>query len=162
MKKLLFIALLFPSFLLKAQGAYTSPGSQWKYSTSVDEMTAGRSYYADLNSEPSTDNNITANITIRNREQKNEVLFSIDKDLLNVGGDGLIMYVKFDDRKIEKFFCQLGTSDNEFKLVFVHPPGKFIKQLKASKKALFKIDIYNKGDEVFHFNTEGIKWDYKD
>jgi hypothetical protein len=159
-KHLLILLLAIMCFSVKTQAQIDTTNSEWKYSNRTDEMTGDKSYLAQITSIPSTNYGIISKMCIRFSKNGNEVIFGIDGALINSGVNGLPISVKFDDGKIEKF-QGTGSSTNEFKIIFIEPSSKFIKELKTSKKLLIQVEIYNKGNEVFHFNTDGFIWNYK-
>ena len=156
MKKTILAALMaFLCLSVKAQQDTTN--SDWKYTSNVDEMTNNKRYFATISSDP-TDDNMVATLIIRYKEKENDAMLSIEHGVFNMTIYGIIAYIKFDDGKIEKFNCA-GSASNNYGLIFF-PAKRFIKALKTSKKMLIKIELYNKGEETFRFNTEGIVWEH--
>lgn len=161
MKKYLLILLLITIWVsTKAQTPIDTTNSEWEYDTKVDEMTGNKSYLVNIASDPSTTDGIIAEFDLRYSKDGNEVIFGIRDGLINSRANGLPISVKFDDGKIEKFQA-IGSSTNEYKIFFIQQPSKFITELKASKKLLIQVELYGKGNVVFHFNTRGLKWNYK-
>ena len=161
MKKYLLILLLVTMCLsVNAQSPIDTTKSDWHYYTRTDEMTSDKSYFADIYSDPSSNYNLTANLIIRNSKDGNEILLSIPNGVMNVGVYGIVINVKFDAGKVEKFSAHSGDS-YKFSEIFINSVPKFIKELKLSKKILLQVELYDKGDEVFHFDTEGLTWNYK-
>jgi hypothetical protein len=162
MKKSFLIALITILCLstVKAQTQKDTTNSDWHYYTRTDEMTGDKSNFADIYSEPSSNYNLTANLIIRNSKAGNEILLAIPNGVIDVGINGIVVSVKFDDGKVEKFSAHSGDT-NKFSVLFLGSVSKFLKELKVSKKMLLQISLYDKGDEVFHLSTEGLIWNYK-
>jgi len=160
MKKSILIVLLAIISLSVSAQKDTTKISEWDYSNKVDEMTLDKSFYATLYNESDKNNPVISALIIRYSNGKTEVLLFIHNALFNASTYGQQISVKFDDDKIETYNCSL-PSDNTFNLLFIGSPKNFLKKIKSSKKLLLKANLYDKGDQIFHFNTDGLQWDYK-
>jgi hypothetical protein len=142
-----------------------SDPQNWAYSEDVDKMTSEKKYFGICNSTNEVEfefpyqGGSNLSITIRNQNNKNEVLVSISKGqiMTSILGEKYFR-AKFDDNK-PVYFAYNSASDGSADVVFVENVTKFISLLKSSKKLIIELEFFNAGNKLFDFSVEGLKWD---
>lgn len=158
-KKSILIALLaFLCLSVKAQSD-TSKNYNWSYRVDINQMTNDKRYYADVYSEPSKIV-LSIRMLVRYMNKKNDVLLFLDGALYDSSVYGNYIQVKFDNGKIENYRCYV-LSSSQFKMCYISKSDKFINELKMAKKILIQAPIYGQGSQVFKFDVDELKWDYK-
>jgi len=141
----------------------TKAESKWQYQEKADKMSSGKKYYASIDSDNSIDfefpydGGSTGSITVRNTDNKNEVLIGISKGQFNSGVDGTTIKVRFDDKKAITFDCG-EPSDGSSDVLFIESPKKFITMLKTAKKVIIQAEFYDSGLKEMEFDTKDFKW----
>lgn len=165
MKKLSLLLLLTTTGLsVKAQTSIDTLNSNWAYSSKVNEMTNDTSYYAETSDNT---NKVTATLTVRYSNGKNEVLITANNGVLNFQSSSyqgivfttLTFKAKFDDDDIETWRAN-PSSDGSYRTGFIKAPQRFTKKLKKSKVTFIQVVIYNDGVYTFKFNTKNLIWDH--
>lgn len=97
--------------------------------------------------------------TLHLRKNGNDLdaIFTIEKGQLICGVSGCDVSVKFDDNKAMKFSAS-GPTDHSSTILFLEPAGKFVQLAKKSKKILVEVTLYQSGNKVVSFQTEGLDW----
>lgn len=149
--------LAFLCLSVKAQSD-TTKTSDWEYSSSVNEMTNDKSFYAQTISDVN-DANLTLELLVRYSNKENEVIITIQNAIFDIQLNGINIEAKFDDGKIDKYGCTTSKT-NMFTTIFVYREKTFIEKLKKSKKLFIQVDVSGHGREVFKFNTENLVWDH--
>ena len=140
------------------------PATGWVYDSSVDKMTSKITYTAELvaNDELQLkfpyDGGVTCMLYISKKDKKTSVLLSLSKGQLLAANDvdGGEIRVRFDDDKAENYSVS-GSTDNSSNNVFINSADRFINKLKKSKKVIIQATVYDNGDQLMEFNTEGFE-----
>jgi hypothetical protein len=137
----------------------------WSYKTDVDKMTSKNKFFAtiaatnELQFDAPYDGGSVAVIILRNQDNTNEVMLSIDKGQFTCGVEGCDVKVRFDNDPAITFTAS-EPSDGSSTLLFVKPAAKFIKHAKTAKHIIIQAEFYQSGLKEMEFNTEGLKWDH--
>lgn len=137
----------------------------WRYSEGEDEMTGDKRYFAvttstnKINFEFPYDGGSTFKLTVRNMDNKNEVLLSVDKGqfITNVM-DNQHLRVKFDDGQPTEYSYN-SPADGSSDLIFLSPSKKFIEKVKSSTKLMIEAPFFDQGRQVIYFDVEDLEWD---
>lgn len=136
----------------------------WKYLTDTDKMTSKLRYFASvsstnkLNFQAPYDGGSTAAITLRNQENKNEAILTIDKgQFICSVTDGCVIKVRFDNDPAISFKGS-GPSDDSSTTLFIEPASKFIAHAKKAKKMIVQAEFYEDGVQDMIFNVDGLNW----
>lgn len=141
----------------------TEPATKWEYWDKEDKMTSDKNYYASVDANEKIDfefpydGGSTASITIRNQDKQNDVMLQISKGQFNTGVDGGTIKVRFDDKKPSVYETS-SPSDGSSEMVFINNGKKFLKELKASKRAIIQAEFFDSGIKTMEFNTAGFEW----
>ena len=139
--------------------------SKWQYQEEVDKMSSTKNYFATIHSDNTIDfefpydGGSTGTITVRNMEKSNEVLLGISKGQFNSHSDGVIVKVRFDNKKAVTFNCS-EPSDGSSDVLFIESPKKFITLLKAAKKVIVQAEFYDSGLKEMEFDVKDFKWNH--
>lgn len=148
-----------------ADAANNDPKESWSYSTFKDEMTDKETSVASLTSNNSIqqsfpyDGGTTLRMNVRRHPRHGtDVYFVLSSgQLLCNSYDGCSATVRFDDGAARKISMS-GSSDNSSDTVFVNDAASFISKLKASKKFVISLEIYQSGAPNFTFDSAGLSW----
>ena len=144
----------------------TPPGSQWSYRDTTDELNGTSEHFASVDSDnqlqfdfPYAGGSIGTLTVRRGKQFGSDVDVVVDKgQFICAIGEGCSIRVKFDD-KPPQYFSAIGSKDGSMNVLFVHPYGRFISELKSSHTVLVELSFYQAGDQTFRFNTIGLNWD---
>lgn len=135
----------------------------WEYETQTDKMTSNKDEYCSLRSNESLnlgapyDGINYGTLTVRRKSGDVDIIISIQQGQISGGYENEYFKARFDDGK-QMTFSYLNPSDNSTETIFVENTSKFLKKLKASKKTLIQIPLYQNGSQILEFNTEGLKF----
>jgi hypothetical protein len=138
----------------------------WKYVTDTDKMTSKTRNFAVIDATNKLefgapyDGGSTGQITLRNQNNTNEVILTIDKGQFICDiTDGCPINVRFDSDPAIKFKGS-EPSDGSSTTLFIENGSKFIKQAKKAKKVLIETEFYESGLKTMEFSIDGLKWDH--
>jgi len=148
-----------------AQVEPTTPDN-WYYSTDVDKVRRGTSYFAKTTSTNSIhqnfpyDSDTTMTMTVRKTPAYGtDVILTISSgQMMCPSYDGCSGTVRFDDGSAERVEFN-GPADNSSDTVFVVGAKSFIAKLKKAKKVVIEKTLYEAGNPQFEFDVSGLKWD---
>jgi hypothetical protein len=151
--------------LMPSAAPPTAESTRWRYSDSVDEMTSKRKKTASIDSEntlnlafPYSGDN-QPRLMLRKDGFGLNVMILIDKgQFMCQSYSPCSIEARFDDRPAMRF-SGVGPLDGISTVAFVNNEKRFVKELKASKKMLLRVTIYQAGTQTLRFNTEGLKWE---
>jgi hypothetical protein len=135
----------------------------WEYETKTNKMTSNKDKYCTVRSNESLNLEFPYNginygtLTVRRMNGEIDILIQVDKGQITGGYENEFFKTRFDDEK-QITFSYLGSSDSASDVIFVENTTKFLKKLKSSKKILVQIPMYNNGNPILEFNTEGLKF----
>jgi hypothetical protein len=137
--------------------------SKWVYQQSDDNMTGGKTYYANVTSTNSVEFSFpysgaqNANLTIRNDPKYGkDIIFRIEKgQILCNSYDGCNVLVRFDDEKATKYSA-LAPADNSSDTIFISNYSRFFEKLRKAKLVRISPTIYQEGAPVFEFDISGF------
>lgn len=139
-------------------------GSSWVYTTFKDEMTDKASSIARLSSENSIEQGSpygTSDLSVSVRKHPRmgtDVYFTLGSgQLLCPSYEGCTALVRFDDGEPQRL-SMLGSSDNSSDVVFAEGAASLLAKIKASKRMVVALEIYQAGSPNFTFKTDGLKW----
>lgn len=141
-----------------------SSSSDWQYSDEVDKMTSKQIYFANIDATEEFklkfpyEGGSTPSIMVRRKNGETNVIFGVTKGQFMPGVDGETIKVRFDDNPAEEFHCA-GSDDEDSRYLFIEQATRFVKRLKASKKALIEVEMYDNGMQLAEFNTAGFVTD---
>lgn len=96
-----------------------------------------------------------ADLTVRKKNNKTDVMFYIDKGQIDTDYDGTYVRVKFDDGEPTKWLVNEASSGSS-NIVFIDNVKSFLSKLKSSKKIVIEVPFYQSGNHQFVFNSENI------
>jgi hypothetical protein len=143
----------------------TSESEAWSYSEDVDKATSAKNYYAAVNANQLLnfpfpyDGGSTATLTIRNNDNKNEVILTVSKGQFVASVDGGSVKIGFDDARPVKYSAS-EPSDGSTNVLFIENSNKLIKKIKASQKVIIEAGFYESGLKTMDFNVKGFKWEH--
>jgi len=174
MKKTLFVALMITIGLIacgKSQPVVNAPTAvtvkapkpNWVYGGNTDKMDGKVTKYAYTDST----NSVSMKFPYQGGTKATIVVFN-DKNVKIMLGkgqiqcsSGCVLRVKFDDNKPETVYAN-ESSDYDSKVIWLNrfeyddSAIRFIKKLKASKKVMIEINVYQEGSPVWEFNVAGF------
>jgi hypothetical protein len=135
----------------------------WKYDTIKNKMTDAKDIFCVVQSNESL--NLTApydgvnfgKLTVRRMNGKVAVIISIAKGQISGGYENDYIKARFDKGK-QITFSYLEPTDNSTETIFVENQSKFLKLLRKSKKVLILIPLYQNGNQILEFNTQGLNF----
>ena len=152
----------------KTQSTDIEEKTKWRYAENEDEMTGKKSYFASITSDNEVEFDFpyqggsSLSITVRKSPKYGkDVYFSISKGQFNESISGCNISVKFDNGKIETYYC-VGADDASTGILFLE--GKkdtFISKLKNAKEIKIQARFFQEGDRTFTFTTPvGLVWEH--
>jgi hypothetical protein len=143
--------------------AYKEDIGGWKYDTVKNKMTDAKDIFCRVQSNESL--SLTApydgvnfgQLTVRRMNGQIDIIISIMKGQISGGYENEYFKARFDDGK-QTTFSYSEPADNSTETIFVQNKSKFLKMLTASKKVLIQIPLYQNGNQILEFNTEGLKF----
>ena len=142
-----------------------SANEAWSYSEDVDKMTSAKNYYAAVNADNLLsfpfpyDGGSTATLTIRNKNNKNEVILTVSKGQFVTSVEERSVKIRFDGARPVKYAVS-ESSDGSTNVVFIDNSNKLIKKLKASRTVIIQAGFYESGLKTMDFNVKGFKWEH--
>lgn len=144
-----------------------TPTDQWSYTTDVDKVRGGTTYYATTTStnnifqSPPYDSQTTMDLTLRKSPAfGTDVILTISSGQMMCSSyDGCDGTVRFDDGRAQKIGFN-GPADNSSEVVFVVGAKSFIAKLKKAKKVVIEKTLFQAGNPQFEFDVSGLKWDH--
>lgn len=136
--------------------------SNWEYSEEKDELDGSTTKFASstsinvLDFKFPYDGGSYGMLTIRNRNNKNEVLLAISKGQFMSSYTNSLR-VKFDDDNPVKYTYSEPASASA-NLIFLNNEKKFIERLKTCKKIKIEATYYDEGNAILEFDVDGFKW----
>lgn len=87
-----------------------------------------------------------------------DAAFEVEKGqvLCHSFGDSVVS-IKFDEGPIQKFRCT-DASDGSNNVAFLLPAGRFLSEVKRSKRAIVEAEFFQQGRQQFTFDTAGLNW----
>jgi hypothetical protein len=142
----------------------------WKYDKSIDEMDGNISYFAGVISEDAVKFAYSYNgdsyfqLSIRNRNKKNEVILRMSNELAGQFMPSIISppktcRVKFDDNTPINYGYSSAASDGSSSVIFFFNSNKFISNLKNSQKLMVECEFFQEGRKLIKFDVKGLEWD---
>jgi hypothetical protein len=135
----------------------------WKYETVTNKMTSAQDKFCRVQSNESLslgapyDGVNYGSLTVRRMNGEMDIIISIMKGQISGGYENDYFKARFDNEK-QITFSYLSPSDNSSESIFVENRSKFLKKLRTSKKVLIEIPLYQNGNQILEFNTEGLKF----
>lgn len=87
-----------------------------------------------------------------------DAYITIDRGQFLCGYDDCSVYVRFGDKKPQKFSAS-GASDHSTTTLFISDFGRFMKGIQKADKTYIEAEFYNNGQRVMEFDTAGLKWE---
>lgn len=149
--------------------AATEPAApaNWDYSTDVDKVRGGTSYFAKTTSTNSIhqsfpyDSSTTMTMTLRKSPAYGtDVILTISSgQMMCPSYDGCSGTVRFDNGAAQRIEFN-GPADNSSDTVFVVGAKSFIAKLKNAKHVVIEKTLYEAGNPQFEFDVSGLNWDH--
>lgn len=153
------------SILKKVENdAYKEKINGWKYETRINKMTSSKDIFCTVQSNETLslgapyDGVNYGSLVVRKMNGEVDIIISIMKGQISGGYENEYFKARFDDEK-QITFSYLSPSDNSTESIFVENTAKFLKKLRKSKKVLIQIPLFQNGNQILEFNTEGLKFD---
>ncbi len=145
--------------------ATPQPVDNWKYGTTVDEMTEDTTWFCSTYSTNTIDFDFPYDggsrfrLTLRHSANGNDdVILDTDKgQFIHVNNEKVS--VKFDDGDIMDMSFSEPDSYNP-NIIFINDTKAFLNKVKTAKKLMIKAPFYQAGDKVIKFDVDGLKWEY--
>lgn len=138
----------------------------WTYSENTNDIDDSKTYFAETTAPEKLefkfpyDGGTTVYITLRYKENKNNVMLRISKgQFMSSLSDNNTIRVRFDDAK-PQIFSYSTPSDYSTETIFINNEKTFISQIKNAKKIIIECEFYNEGTQIIKFNTAGLKWEH--
>jgi hypothetical protein len=141
--------------------------ANWDYSTDVDKVRGGTSYFATTTSTNTVHRNFpydsatTMTMTLRKSPAYGtDVILTISSgQMMCPSYDGCSGTVRFDDGPAQRIEFN-GPADNSSDTVFVAGAKAFIAKLKKAKHVVIEKTLYEAGNPQFEFDVSGLEWDH--
>jgi hypothetical protein len=136
----------------------------WKYETEINKMTSAKDVFCRVQSNESLKLNFPydgvnyGGLTVRRMNGEMDIIISIMKGQISGGYENEYFKARFDDGK-QMTFSYLSPTDNSTESIFVENSSKFLKKLRTAKKVLIQLPLYDNGNQILEFNTEGLKFE---
>jgi len=139
----------------------------WSYSTDVDKVRGGTTYFATTTSTNSIhqdfpyDSSTTMTMTLRQSPAYGiDVILTISSgQMMCPSYEGCSGTVSFDGGPAERVQFN-GPEDNSSETVFVVGARPFIAKVRKAKKVVIEKTLYQAGAPQFEFDVSGLKWDH--
>lgn len=139
-----------------------TPGSQWNYSTSQDNMGRALSFAA-VESTNTLEFGFPyegvqhGHLTIRKKSGHGiDVYFAIEKGQFLCGVEDCIVNVRFDEGPI-RHFTAVPPSDSSTTGLFIEDASDFIAAVRKAKDVTIEATFYQEGSQGLEFNVEGFR-----
>jgi hypothetical protein len=95
---------------------------------------------------------------VRKRGGSLDAAFEVEKGqiLCNSFSESVVS-IKFDDGPVQKFRCT-DASDGSNNVAFLLPAGRFLSEVKKSKRTIVEAEFFQQGRQQFTFDTAGLAW----
>lgn len=141
--------------------------STWSYSTDVDKVRGGTSYFASTTSTNTVHQNspydaeTTMRMTVRRMPSNGtDVVLTISSgQMMCPSYEGCSGTVRFDNGPAHRISFN-GPADSSSDTIFVIGAKTFIGNLKKAKKVVIEKTLYEAGEPQFEFDVSGLKWDH--
>jgi len=139
--------------------------TDWVYSKNDDAMSGKVVRFAQVTDPTSFHfsfpyngkNHATLNIR-EHPKHGTDLYIKIDKgQLICSAGGGCNVSIRIDD-KPARTYAASGAADYDSTILFINQPKKLIAEIKKSKIVRIKATVYNNGDQIMTFNTDGLVW----
>ncbi|QDZ06431.1 zinc-ribbon domain-containing protein [Sphingomonas panacisoli] len=145
----------------------STPNANWDYSSDVDKVRGGTTFYATTTSTNSIsqsapyDGLTTMSLMVRKSPAYGtDVLLTISSgQMMCPSYEGCSGTVRFDDGKAQRISFN-GPADSSSEVVFVVGAKAFLEKLKKAKKVVIEKTLYQAGSPQFEFDVAGLKWDH--
>jgi hypothetical protein len=141
----------------------TVSASNWEYRNDTDRMRGTSTVEATVTSNNTVDlqfpyGEVHGELWVRKRGGSLDAAFEVEKGqvLCNSFIESVVS-IKFDDRAIQKFRCT-DASDGSNNVAFLLPAGRFLSEVKKSKRAIVEAEFFQQGRQQFTFDTTGLTW----
>lgn len=143
------------------------PATSWSYSTDVDKVRGGTSYFATTNStntvrqDPPYDSDTSMRITVRRMPSAGtDVVLTISSgQFMCPSYQGCSGTVRFDNGPAQRVRFN-GPADNSSDAIFVVGAKSFVAKLKKAKRLVVEKTLYQAGEPQFEFDVSGLKWEH--
>lgn len=147
--------------------AKSEPSGAWSYSTDVDKVRGGTSYFATTTStntvhqDPPYDADTSMQMTVRHMPSSGtDVVLNISSgQLMCPSYEGCSGTVRFDSGPAQRVRFN-GPADNSSDTIFVVGAKSFVGKLKKAKKVIIEKTLYEAGNPQFEFDVSGLKWQH--
>ena len=140
--------------------------NSWQYEESEDKMTSGKIYIASVQSPDTAyfdfpyNGGSLFNLYIRNKEGKNDVLFTVSKGQIASSFNGSSsVRIRFDQEQPISVPYNL-NADVDATTIFLSSGKKIIEKLKTAKQVIIEVEFFQVGRKQITFNVAGLKWEH--
>jgi hypothetical protein len=143
--------------------AYKDSIAGWNYETKINKMTGTKDLFCTVQSNESLNLDFPydgvnyGGLTVRRMNGEVDIIIAIMKGQISGGYENEYFKARFDDGK-QITFSYLSPSDNSTESIFVENSSKFLKKLQTAKKVLIQLPLYQNGNQILEFNTQGLKF----
>ncbi|WP_312914462.1 hypothetical protein [Stenotrophomonas sp.] len=143
-----------------------SIGKQWRYSSSIDDMTSKTSNVAYVSSSNTHEFDFPyagaqhASLTLRKHPRHgNDVIFSIERGQLQCRSyDGCRIMVRFGDAE-PRTYKAVGPEDNSSETLFIEGYADFTSRMKAVDIVRIQANTFRQGAPSWEFDVSGFNPD---
>lgn len=135
----------------------------WTYSIDEDKMRGIKNVFVKTISTNTIQlgfpyNDSKLGIIIRKKDGETNVLLPVKGQFVCGYSEKCYVNVKFDEKPIVKYeFVEAANASSD--TVFIKKEKEFINELKKSKKIIIEVPLFDKGNQQYEFNVDGLKWE---
>ena len=137
--------------------------TNWEYRNDTDQMRGTSTEEATVTSNNTVDlqfpyGEVRGQLWVRKRGASLDAAFEVEKGqvLCNSFSESIVS-IKFDSGAVQKFRCT-DASDGSNNVAFLLPAGRFLSEVKKSKRAIVEAEFFQQGRQQFTFDTAGLTW----
>lgn len=140
------------------------PVSPWRYESERDDMRDATNRFASALSSNVVDmgfpyESVRMSIVLRDHAvHGRDILLTVNEGQFVCRFRGCTISAKFDDGEIQTFSvnqADAGASD----VLFIQNQSRFLTALQSAERVTIEAQFYNRGNEQFSFNIEGLQWE---
>jgi hypothetical protein len=147
--------------------AASSAAANWDYSTDVDKVRGGTTYFASATStntihqDAPYDSDTSMRLTVRRAPGSGlNILLRISSgQFMCPSYEGCSGTARFDDGPAQRIRF-MGSSDDSSDTIFIEGEKAFLAKLKRSKRLIIEKTLYQAGAPQFGFDVHSLKWDH--
>lgn len=137
--------------------------SNWRYSSSEDEMRGTKSKFATISANESIKlgfpyGRSTPELTLRQRPEDGlSIILEAKGQFLCSSFTEKYISAKFDNNSIRKFRC-VDPSDSSTGVAFIRNERSFLSSLKKADSLIIEAEFFQEGNRQMKFDVNGLEW----